>query len=269
MKRTKDWSFRVLLTSDRHIDSPDSDWDLQQEHLNQARESGSPVLDAGDLFDAMQGKNDKRGSKGGVRPEHKTDTYFDDIVVTTAEKLAPWADLIPVFLSGNHEQSVVDRLETSLMERLVERLKTLTGETVYHGGYGAAISFVFVGEEGKTRSVNLWMEHGAGGGGPVTGDLIAMYRKATYLPDFQIVCSGHTHDQAYRKLQRLRRSPNGKLYEDTMHLVKLATYKHEYHCGRSGWHARRGAAPKPVGAWWVEFRWCNKTEKVVLKLIEA
>lgn len=269
MQKRRDWMFRVLLTSDRHIDSPDSDWGLQKEHLDQARETNSPVLDAGDLFDAMCGRNDKRGSKGGLRPEHKSDTYFDDLVVTTAEKLAPWVDLIPVFLSGNHEQAVVDRLETSLMERLTERLRLLTGTTVFHGGYGAAFSFAFVGDDRRTRTVNLWMEHGAGGGGPVTGDMIAMYRKATYLPDFHVVASGHTHDQAYRQLQRLRRSQYGTLSEDTLHLIKLASYKHEYRSGHGGWHARRGAAPKPIGAWWLEFRWDCRTEKIVLRAVTA
>jgi predicted phosphodiesterase len=269
MRRTNDWRFRVLLTSDRHIDSPDSDWDLQKEHLNQARKFGAPVLDAGDLFDYCGGKNDKRRSKSGVRPEHSTDTYIDDVIATTAEMLAPWADIIPIILSGNHEHSLVEHLETSVSERLIERLKILTGAEVYHGGYGAAITFSFVDEKGKTRSVNLWMEHGAGGGGPVTGDMIAMYRRSTYLPDFNIVASGHTHDQAYRKLQRLRLSAYGKLSEDTMHLVKLATYKREFREGHGGWHTRRGAPPKPRGAWWIEFSWCHRTERVVVKLIEA
>ena len=269
MERNKDWRFRALLTSDRHIDSPDSDWNLQREHLDQARETNSPVLDAGDLFDAMGGRNDKRGSKGGLKPEHKTDTYFDDLVATTAEKLAPWADLIPVFLSGNHEQAIVDKLETSLMERLVERLRVQTGAAVHHGGYGAAISFAFVGDDGKTRTENMWMEHGAGGGGPVTGDMIAMYRKSTYLPDFSVIASGHTHDQAYRQLQRLRRTSAGKLYEDTLHLIKLASYKHEYRGGHGGWHARRGAAPKPVGAWWLEFRWDRVKEKITIRPVTA
>lgn len=269
MERTKSWSFRALLTSDRHIDSPDSDWNLQVEHLDEARRSGAPVLDAGDLFDAMCGKTDKRASKSGLRLEHKSSTYIDDLVSTTAEKLAPWADIIPVFLSGNHEQSIVDKLETSLMDRLVERLMTMTGETIYHGGYGAAFSFVFHDDNHPMSTVNLWMEHGAGGGGPVTGDLISMYRKATYLPDFHIAASGHTHDRAVRSLQRLRRTQAGKLMEDEMLLLKLPSYKHEFQGGYGGWHARRGAAPKPIGAWWLEFRWCKRTERVLYGVVAA
>ena len=269
MRRVKDWKFRCLLTSDRHIDSPDSDWDLQKEHLNQAREIDAPICDAGDLFDAIQGKNDKRRAKSGVKERYNTCTYVDDLVDQTAEDLKPWADLFAVFLSGNHEQSLIDHLETSIMNRMLERLRFMTGHSIHHGGYGASIAFAFVDESGKTRTECMWMEHGAGGGGPVTGDLIAMYRKATYLPDFSIVASGHTHDKAYRVLQRLRRSYNGKLYEDSIHLVKLATYKNEFQNGYHGWHARRGAAPKPTGAWWLEFGWCGRTEKITINLIAA
>jgi UDP-2,3-diacylglucosamine pyrophosphatase LpxH len=269
MQRKADWKFRVLVTSDRHIDSPDSDWELQKEHLNQAREIDAPVLDAGDLFDIINSKNDKRRSKSGVRERYNTSTYVDEVVDQTADDLKPWADLFAVFLSGNHEQSLVDHAETSLMNRMLERIRFMTGVNIHHGGYGASIAFAFVDETKRVRTECMWMEHGAGGGGPVTGDLIAMYRKATYLPDFSIIASGHTHDQAYRMLQRLRRSPNGKLYEDTVHLVKLASYKKEFQKGFHGWHARRGAAPKPVGAWWIEFGWCRREEKVTIKLIAA
>ena len=256
------------MTSDRHIDHPDSDWELQLQHLDEAASTSSPVLDAGDLLCVMQSKFDKRSSKSSIRIEHLRDNYLDQVVATTAEKLAPWAHLMPVILSGNHEHAIVERYETSLTDRLCERLKALTGATVHHGGYGAAITFQF-GEDGRTYSVNMWMEHGAGGGAPVTGDLIAMFRKATYLPDFSIVCSGHTHDKAVRSLQRLRLSDKGRLFEDELILLKLGTYKREFHNGRGGWATRRGMAPKPAGAWWVEFTWDRTSQRVVYKIIPA
>ncbi len=98
--------------------------------------------------------------------ERLRDNYLDAVVESTAEKLAPWAHLMPVVLSGNHEPAVVDRYETSLTDRLVEPLKVMTGATVYHGGYGAAVSFAFVGPDGRARTVNVWVEHGAGGARP-------------------------------------------------------------------------------------------------------
>ena len=120
MQRRKEWKFRVLLTSDRHIDSPDSHWELQKEHLNQAREIDAFICNAGDHFDIINSKNDKRRSKSSVRERYNTSTFVDEVVDQTAEDLKPWADLFAVFHSGNHKQSLVDHAETSLMNRMLE-----------------------------------------------------------------------------------------------------------------------------------------------------
>lgn len=269
MEKRKDWVFRALLTSDRHIDHPDSDWALQKQHLEEAAALGAPVLDAGDLLCVMQSKFDKRSSKSALKVEHLRDNYIDAVIEDTAEKLAPWANLMPVILSGNHEQAVSERFETSISDRLCERLKTLTGATVYHGGYGAAISFAFVGADKRTHTVNVWLEHGAGGGGVITADMIALFRKTSYLSDFQIIGCGHTHDKWSRTIHRLRRTQSGKLFEEEVVLVKLGTYKREYHSGHGGWATRRGGAPKPVGAYWVEFRWCTRTDRIIYRAVEA
>ena len=60
---SRDWEQWILLTGDRHFDSPYSRRDLQRKHLEEARERGAPVIDIGDFFDLMQGKHDPRASK--------------------------------------------------------------------------------------------------------------------------------------------------------------------------------------------------------------
>ena len=49
-----------MLRSDAHHDSAHCRRDLEKRHLELAMEKGAYILDAGDLFDAMQGRNDKR-----------------------------------------------------------------------------------------------------------------------------------------------------------------------------------------------------------------
>ncbi len=266
--RKKGWKFRVLLSSDRHIDSPDSDLILQKRHLDEATEINAPVIDGGDLFDVMQSRQDKRASKGGIRPEHNTDTYIDDVIRTTAAFLAPYAEQMPILLSGNHDVKSVELLETSMMDRLVERVRMMTDAEMYHAGYGAAISFAFMTEGTPKSSMvhNLWIEHGAGKGGASISELTA---KAKYFPDFHIMASGHTHNKAQESIQRLRRGRTGKLYEDEMLLLKLCTYKKEHKGGHSGWHVRRGAPPKPTGAWWLEFYYDSAAECVKYRAIAA
>ena len=59
-QRNKDFEFWVLLRGDGHCDNPASNIDAQIKHLDQAKERGAAVIDIGDQFDAMQGKNDPR-----------------------------------------------------------------------------------------------------------------------------------------------------------------------------------------------------------------
>jgi UDP-2,3-diacylglucosamine pyrophosphatase LpxH len=57
--RTK--SARFLLISDVHWDAIDCDRRLLKKHLDEAVATDSMVLINGDLFDLMQGRNDRRG----------------------------------------------------------------------------------------------------------------------------------------------------------------------------------------------------------------
>jgi UDP-2,3-diacylglucosamine pyrophosphatase LpxH len=51
----------VLMISDVHFDNPKCDRKLLKKHLDEAKRRNAKVLINGDLFDLMQGKNDKRG----------------------------------------------------------------------------------------------------------------------------------------------------------------------------------------------------------------
>jgi hypothetical protein len=51
---TKSGPQYILLTGDRHWDNPHSNWKLQKEHLELAKERNAPIIDIGDFFCAMQ-----------------------------------------------------------------------------------------------------------------------------------------------------------------------------------------------------------------------
>lgn len=53
-----------LLISDIHFDNPHCDRALLKRHLDKALDIGATIMIFGDLFCAMQGKYDPRGSKG-------------------------------------------------------------------------------------------------------------------------------------------------------------------------------------------------------------
>jgi len=264
------WEFSVLLTADRHWDNPHSDQSLQKRHLEQAKAIGAPVVDVGDFFCAMQGKYDKRSSKGDIRPEHQHGNYLDRLVDTAVEAFQPYAKNLVVIASGNHEESIAKNHETNLIERLVSQLNAGGKASVQHGGFAGWVFFRFKPTKGGPwRTVKLHYDHGYGGGGPVTRDVIQSSRRAVYLPDADIVVSGHTHDQWSLPITRARVSSQGVPYLDEQLHVKLPTYKEEYGDGFSGWHARRGAPPKPVGGIWLKFSYSSRTERIVTNTLRT
>lgn len=92
-----------LLLSDLHWDNPKTDRVLLKKHLDQAKEKNASILIFGDLFCAMQGKYDPRGSKESVRPEHNVNNYLDALVDTAIEYFTPYKENILFISPGNHE----------------------------------------------------------------------------------------------------------------------------------------------------------------------
>lgn len=267
----KEWEAWALLTADRHWDNPRSDLALQKEHLDLAVERNAVVLDAGDFFCCMQGKYDKRASKSSVRPEHQTDDYFDAIVEDAADFFAPYAKNLLFIGVGNHESEVKKRHEIDLIERVTSLITSKGGSPVRSGSFSGFVFFQFRSKKmaGTIRTITAHYDHGYGGGGPVTDDLIQHHRRAAYLPDADIVMSGHTHGAWTQERARKRVTARGAIYQDVQTHIKLNTYKDDYGTGAAGWAVEKGLPPKPRGAWWLRFFWANKYKRVFYEVIRA
>lgn len=271
--KNKNWKQSFLLCSDRHWDNPHSDLEMQKAHLNEALERRAGVIENGDLFCAMQGKYDKRADKSSLRSEHQHGDYLDRLVETCADWFAPWRKLLVVCGEGNHEEAIKNRHETDLIQRFCSLLNA-KGASCIAGGYGGYIRFRFLqnlttGQRGKCNTVTMRYAHGFGGGGPVTADMTQSYRMQNYLPDADIIWTGHVHDQWSRWIKRLRISAKDKVYQDEVLHLKTATYKEEYGVGEGGWHVRTGKPPKPVGAYWLNFTYSNRHDRVVFDVERA
>jgi hypothetical protein len=242
------WTQDVLLRSDAHHDNAHSDHRLELLHLTEAVERDAFILDAGDLFCAMQGKWDKRASTDACRPEHREGRYLDSLVETAAEFYEPFADRWLLLAPGNHERSILKRHETCLTTRLAERFRT-QGSQVEVGTYSGFIRIVADMGEGKTLSRVLYWTHGSGGGGPMTHGVLSTRRRQSYLPDADVVWSGHTHDSWCVRLAKAS-LVGGSIRLDDVHHVSTPGYKDEF-TPMDGWHHERGAPPKPIGAVWL------------------
>jgi hypothetical protein len=117
------WSQEFLLISDAHIDNAHADRQMFDRHMRQCRERGAQWISNGDFLCCMQGKWDPRSDTSACRPEHREGRYLDSVVTTTADYIAPHADMALLFAPGNHETAIKRRHETDMNERLVEAAK--------------------------------------------------------------------------------------------------------------------------------------------------
>ena len=86
-----DDTLKLLLRSDAHHDSVNNKRDLEKKHLDEAIRDDAYILDFGDLFDAMQGRNDPRRGYQDLRPEFMVSNYFDAIEEDAAKFYEPYA----------------------------------------------------------------------------------------------------------------------------------------------------------------------------------
>jgi hypothetical protein len=256
----------VFLRSDAHHDSMECDRELEKRHLNLALERNALIIDAGDLFDAMQGKGDKRSSYSALREEHKRTDYFNAIVEEAASFYGPYAKNWVVFGYGNHETAVRTKLGIDLLANLTTLLNHQQRTSVTVGGYTGYVRFRF--HRGGTRltSLDLKYDHGSGGGGPVTGGVINAQRRAAFIwADF--VMTGHVHERWMRELMKERVSPSDRITHTSQIHLCCASYKDGYGDGHGGWETERGMPPKPKGGWWIRF--FLQANEVVYELIKA
>lgn len=252
------WEQWFLLRSDAHHDNRYCRKDIEKQHLDQARQRRAGVLDFGDCFCVMQGKFDRRLDYDQLPEDlHATQkNYFDAVVRYNAEFYEPYAANFVMFAIGNHEDSIIDRHQTNLTERLTERLRA-KGSPVKTAPYQGWVRFMFSYSSTHRESYRLRYTHGYGGGGPVTKDTIQANRQMVFLDGVDFLVSAHTHDQWNVVYRREGINDCGRTYQREIECIKIGGYKDEYSSAR-GWAVRKGHPPKPLGGWWLRFYYANR-----------
>jgi predicted phosphodiesterase len=245
-----------LLLSDIHLDNPKCDRKLLAKHLDECRAQNGHVLMFGDVLCLMQGKKDRRASKGDIRPEHLGGNYFDLVFSEAAEFFKPWQDIILMAGDGNHETAVSNNQEIDPLENVV-RLMRNNGSNIEHMGYQGWIRFSFTQDNNsKTRRCMLFFHHGAWGG-IVTKGVMAGGRYAAVAPDADVLVSGHNHERSVVAHSCYRVDQNGRAWVEQRWHVQCGTYKQEFG-GTGGWAVERIVMPKSLGGIWLTLRPRNR-----------
>ena len=253
--RKQGFEFNALLTSDWHYDHPECNRKLLRKHLGEALEIDAPVFCNGDAFCVMQGKKDRRGDKGSVRPEHMVVDYFDAVSRTAAEELQEFASVLAVFGYGNHETAIIRHNETDVLRGFVSTLNHLYGGNVFLGGYGGWVFYRFVDPANHKliKTIRMKYFHGAGGGAIMSKGTLQNVRHAAIYDGADIVLKSHIHALWEMTLMRECVPAQGRVYHKPQKHLCTSSYKEEYGDGAEGWHVERGAPPKPLGGYWLKF----------------
>jgi predicted phosphodiesterase len=236
-----------LFISDVHLDSVHCDRGKLKEHLDLALERNAPVFIFGDLLDLMQGKYDPRSNKADLNPKYNTARYIDEVIKDVVEFLTPYKSVLAFYSPGNHETSVEKRIEYGIVDKICYQLEMSQGN---YSGYIYCRFFAYL-EEGTKVPLIIGYHHGYGGGGPVTRDSIQTARKAVYLPDANVVISGHTHDRWIIPITRNRISRYGESIDQQWH-IKTGTYQNAP-IDFNGYAIEKGLAPKSGAGIWMKY----------------
>ena len=175
--------FRVLCTSDVHIDSTLCRRDALKRDMDEALAIGAPVIDNGDFFDAMQGKYDRRSSKDELRPEllGSESPYLQAMVEDGVEFMRPYKDILATRAIGNHEDAIRQNCEWDVSQEFVSRMRREGAGSIALGGYHGWVVFRVATSCTQGRRIRMKYHHGWGGGGPVTHGVIQSARMSDWV----------------------------------------------------------------------------------------
>jgi hypothetical protein len=265
--RNAQWEQWILLRSDAHDDNPLSNRKLQRKHLDQALERNAPVCDFGDLFCAMQGRNDRRRERGHIRDGEDKPDYWGELIRGRFDFLAPYSSVLALFGQGNHETGVLKNCEIDLTRALVDRLND-RGSPAVMGGYRGWLRIMFGTCDRRRQSFKLYYTHGGGGSAPVTKGVIRTNRRASYI-DADIIVGGHIHESWSMELCRIALSGMGVEYVKPQQHICIPTYKEEFTGLGNGYHHENERPPKPLGAHWLRFFWDRSDETIKFEDVRA
>lgn len=262
-------SLLFLLLSDLHLDHPKCNRKLLKQHMDECVERGGYILLNGDILCVMQGTNDKRHNKSSVRPENQKDSYWNSIVDETVEFLTPYAERILFMGVGNHESSIIKRVEIDLLKMVCDKIRYTTGHNIILGQYHGWIYIkgIYKGKgTASRRSMNtmsylIYHNHGTGGEAPVTGGTIEDHRKMTQIEGADAVWMGHNHNKYVRQLGVHYFDKNPQSFKPKFKIVEMirtGTYKQEY--TGHGFHIETNKAAKPLGGIWLNLRFITKNK---------
>ena len=184
--------FYYGFMSDMHLDAPDHDRDRLIEDLEFFKEHNADIFIGGDNWSMLMNGDRKRYTPSQARYPGE-DAHINHAINEAVDVLTPYAHLIKVMLSGNHEETTLKFHGIDPTAALIDRLNEKTGSSIEYLGYQGFIRLSYKYANGnETRMVDIKAHHGAGGAAEVSKGTITEQR-FIHSNIADIYWNGHTH----------------------------------------------------------------------------
>lgn len=242
---------KILNCSDIHLDSKECNRELLKKHCDEA----DYIKIYGDLFDLMQGRNDKRRSLSDLKDKYKASNYIDEVVKDAVEFFKPYAKKLLFVGLGNHCTSVIHNIGTNPLSAFC-LLMRMAGSNVVEGTYQGYIVDTFkypYGGTGNLNNIVTAFHHGSGGAPQKTEGTLEIEGDKAKFPNADIVMKGHNHFKWHNPGQtRYWLNNHYRIEKRVQHHVRLGTYKESKFT--DGWEVEKGFKPTPIGGYFVNYR---------------
>ena len=271
----------LALVSDLHADSADFDAALWNHCMEEIKKREAGVLVNGDIFDAMNSRNDPRRAAYALLDGEQKQEYFDMVIKRVHKTIKPVQDQMLVLGVGNHDAT--KHIETDLVGRLAKRInlerkhsKAVTEarkkrklptkknrkydlETL-KGGYITSVKVELSYQKTSQFSFKILMYHGQGGGGRVSKGMQWLRELATQYPGYDVYWAGHWHQAIVHPFaQKTQKPPSDTWHKSLGWWIQTPSFKDESHDPDS-W-AKRGLIDlKPRGMVFLNFNYVDRSD---------
>jgi len=229
----REWFF--FLASDLHIGHIRFDRELFDKQFREAKEMGAKILINGDLFDAITPSDRKRYHPSGDK--YKIDAHLNAAIDEAYKLLKPYAEDILLIGHGNHEASTVRWSGIDPIQMLARDFGR-EGTYIRLGGYTGFARLVFTDKGSRSRTYDIYYNHGQGGSAEVTKGMIGLQRRNNIIAN--VVWLGHSHTAVVTQMDALQGvSSANKLVSRTRLGVITGSftkvYRPEYNINETGY----------------------------------
>lgn len=189
---TEQKEFYYLLCSDIHFGSKGQDLKSLSRDFDKARSLNAKIFINGDLFDMILHQDRKRYTVSSDK--YNSDNNINLAINEAYDFLLPYADLIEMIGSGNHETSVQKYHNIDVIQQVIWSLNKTCNTDIKHGQYCGFILLKYHRDNQSVRTRKIFYTHGMGGNSEITKGIINVNRHL-YNKNCDIFWMGHVHSK--------------------------------------------------------------------------